>query len=98
MIFAIDKTKQSVSGIVPNNYVLKLDTGWILWKNQLTAEDVIWKDAFAGQDLQLAAESGDADQRPTQRIVLLNGQLTVSLFAGIESGSLEIQWAGSYGN
>ena len=98
LVFAKDKTKQSVSGIVPNGYVLKLDTGWVLWKKQLTAEDVIWKNAFTGQDLQLAAESGAADQRPTQRIVLFNGQLTVSLFAGIESGVLEIQWGGPDGN
>ena len=42
LIFAKDKTKQSVSGILPNGYVLKLDTGWVLFKGQLTVEDVIW--------------------------------------------------------
>jgi len=98
LIFSQDHARQSVTGLLPGGYVLKLNTGWVLLKEQLTAEDMFWKEAYGGEDLKLAAANAEASQKPTRQIVLLNGQLTVSCFAGLASGSLEIHWGGADGN
>ena len=98
LTFAKDITTRSVCDIAPGFYALKLDTGRLLWEGQFTAGDLIWEDAFKGKDVRLAADSEGLDQGPTRRIDLLDGQMAVSIFAGIESGAIELEVKGNHGN
>ena len=85
--------RESIGGIVPGNYVLKLlNTGWTIWHGELTARELIRSEAFGETDLRLAA--GDGEGRPiNQKDLLNNGDVVLRTFAGTESGSIEIELA-----
>lgn len=91
-------SRQSISGIVPGAYILKLDTGWVLWQEPLTEKDLLWKKAFDAKDLKLAADSGQTSPDPVRRIPLLDGRIVIVVFAGIESGMIELQLRDVNGN
>jgi len=78
---------------MPGNYVLKLlNTGWTIWHGELTARELIRMEAFGDRDLRLAA--GVRKGRPTDKKDLLNNrEVILRTFAGIESGSIEIELA-----
>ena len=90
--------RQSIAGIVSGEYVLKLDTGWVLWQGQFTDKDLLWKKAFGKKDLKLAADSGQTSPEPVRQIPLLDGRIIVRVFAGIESGMIEVQRRDPHGN
>lgn len=74
--------------IVPGSYVLSMSSGRELWRRTLTAADVISAVAFRDTALPAAAQTGSFDQKPTVTEVVADGALTVSVFAGVESGTL----------
>lgn len=74
--------------IVPGSYVLSMTSGRELWRRNLTAADVISAVAFRDTALPAAAQTGAFDQKPTVTEVVADGALTLSVFAGIESGTL----------
>jgi len=80
---------ESIDNIVPGNYKLKLvNTGWIIWEGQLTAEELISSEAHKGENLPLAAGAA----KPTNKIDPLdNGDLVLRTYAGTESGRIEIE-------
>lgn len=82
---------QHVNDILPGHYKLELvNTGWIFWKGQLSAKELIWSKAHEGENLRLAA--GEKKEKPTSEIDLLNnGDLTLRTYAGTESGHIEIE-------
>lgn len=86
---AVDR--RAVNGIRPGRYVLRLDTGLVLWEGTLTAADLIWTAAFEGQNLALAAEAGEVRHRPSRELRIPNAGLTLRIFPGVERGSLEIE-------
>jgi hypothetical protein len=79
-----------VSGVTPGSYSLQLDTGRVLWEGSLLEEDLVWTKAFPGQPLSLAADTGEQRARPTQRLEIFSGEIVLRVFAGPESGSVEI--------
>lgn len=83
----------SIDNIVPGNYKIKLvNTGWIIWEGELTAEELIWSAAYKGKDLSMAAETETAQIGHTNEMDLLNnGELILRTFAGIENGTIEIE-------
>ena len=79
---------ESVGNIVPGNYKLKLvNTGWTIWAGQFTAKELISSEAHKGKILPLAAGAIP----PTGEIVLLDGDMILRTYAGIESGRIEIE-------
>jgi hypothetical protein len=80
-----------MGGIVPGHYVLKLlNTGWTIWRGELTAPELILGEAFRDRDLRLAA--GEGEEQPTgEKDLLNNGEILLRTYAGIESGSIEIE-------
>ena len=90
--------RQSIGNIVPGRYAIKLDTGWLLWQGLLTDKDLLWAKAFDKESLKFAADSGQTNPEPVRRINLLEGQIIVEFFAGIESGMIEIQLRDPNGN
>ena len=77
--------------IRPGIYRLSLSTGRHLWEGDLTDADVIWAAARPGQPFRLAADSGFGDQPPTRELRLLNGEISVRIFPGLEAGVMEVQ-------
>ena len=53
--------------LVAGEYVLRFDTGRILWNGRLAEEDLIWKKAYPRRNLPVAADSGRPTQVPTER-------------------------------
>ena len=87
-------TCESVGDILPGTYVIKLaNTGWIIWGGQLTAKELISSEANKNKNLPLAA--GPAI--PTRKIVLLDGDMILRIYAGTESGRIAIELIGQEG-
>ncbi len=82
---------QTVGDVIPGDYSLTADTGRLLWQGHLAEEELLWSRAFPHRPLQMAADTGDTDQPPTRTIRLLDGTLIVNVYAGLESGSVEIR-------
>ena len=80
-----------VENVIPGKYTVKLDIGMTVWEGELTARNLLWSEAFREKDLQVAAQTMDLHQQPRKEIVLLDGALSIRVFAGIESGSIEIE-------
>jgi hypothetical protein len=80
----------TVNGATPGSYSLQLDTGRVVWEGSLTEEDLVWTKAFPGQPLPLAADTGEQRSRTTQRFDVFSGEIILQVFAGPESGSVEI--------
>ena len=83
--------RQNVSGIKPGSYQLKLDSGRIIWKGHLTEKDLLWTKAFPGQHLEVAADTGESGSRPTRTVDLAKNGIVLRFYAGVESGSMEIE-------
>jgi hypothetical protein len=81
----------SIGNVEPGNYVLKLATGRYLWEGCLTERDVFWTEAFPDRDLDLAADTEEAESKPTREISLLDGELILRVYPGIESGHIQIE-------
>ena len=69
----------SIDSIFPGPYV---DA------DPIKTKDVIWTYAFPERELALAAETEPIQQEPTRTIALLNGELIMYVFAGLESGKI----------
>jgi len=80
-------------GITPGRYRLATDTGWVLWEGNLSARDVLWAKAYGRRPIEMAADTGQAAGRPTREIATANAGLIVRVYAGIETGTLEIDTA-----
>jgi len=91
MAFAKAIGCESIEGIFPGSYTLKLDIGRVIWKGNLAGKDLIWTEAFGAKRLDLAAETEDVERQPTRKIVLLDEDVVLRTFAGIESGSIEVE-------
>ena len=80
-----------ISSIQSGSYEIRFSNGRIIWEGNLTREDLIWSQAFPEKSLPMAAESEFVEQRPTKAISLLNGELSLYVYAGLESGEIKIE-------
>ncbi len=81
----------SFDTIPPGRYTLSLDTGLLLWGGELKASDLIWREAFPDEPLEMAAATGESAGRSTVDETLLEGELRMRVFPGIEHGQLKIE-------
>ena len=88
------KNNLAVSQLAPGFYKLMLSTGRLLWEGALGDEDLLWARAHAGQPFKMAADSGEGKTKPAKTLSLLEGELRLNIFAGVETGSLEIKLNG----
>lgn len=79
-----------VRGLQPDSYAIALDTGRLLWSGELGPADLIWRHAFPGRPLGVAAESSAPSATPTRRIILAVGTLTIVVYPGMETGSIQL--------
>lgn len=83
---------QRIGGILPGKYTFRLGSGRMLWEVELEGKDLILKLADPGQNLKLAADTGeDRQHSPTRKMATLSGELVFRVFPGIESGWIEIE-------
>ena len=79
-----------IDGVSPGRYTLRLSTGRVLWIGAITERDLIWHHAFPGRALDLAADTGRICTEPSRVIDLLDGEIVVRLYPGIETGRMSI--------
>ena len=80
----------TIADIEPGRYLIRLGTGLLIWSGRLSAQELIWTEAFGRQGLAVAAETGDVPQKPTSQYILLDGEMILRTYAGIEKGSIEL--------
>ena len=85
---------QAVGHLIPGFYKLMLSTGRLLWEGALDEQDLLWAKAHAGQPFKMAADSGQTKAKPAKTIPILQGEILLNIFAGVETGSLEIKLNG----
>lgn len=92
LYFKKDDNRKSVTDVYPGVYVLKLlNTGRIIWQGEFTSEQLIWNKAYGTRYLDMAAETENIEQKPTGQITVWDGTVIIRTFAGIESGSIEVE-------
>ncbi len=79
-------------GVVPGAYELSVASGRVIWETTLTKHDLLSAYAFAEEPLRLAADTGGEPDTPTRQALLLDGEMVVRVFAGPETGRVEIEW------
>lgn len=82
---------QSLKNIAPGRYGFKLETGRLIGEEELSRNELLWEYAYPSQDLRLAADTEETLPIPTRTINFLNGEISINVFPGIDSGRLEIR-------
>lgn len=84
-----------IENVKPGFYAVKLDTGRLIWEEELTEHELLWIYAFPEQALDLAADTEETVERPTREVTLLGEHLIIRVFPGAESGCLQLKIGGS---
>lgn len=79
-----------IKGVTPGNYIIKLSTGLLIWQGQINDKQLIWKKAFPKEKVKAAAETKVIGQKSSVTEPLLNGELILEVFPGLESGAIQI--------
>lgn len=87
-----DRSKGEMTGLVPGAYEILLASGRVLWEGELTKEDLLSAYVCPEEPLSLAADTGGVSEQHTHRTVLLDSEVIVTIFAGLMTGRLEIEW------
>lgn len=88
------RTAATVSGLTPGSYSIRLESGWVLWKGELSKADLIWRHAFPEEPLPLAAETEPASAKASREFGLLEGELLIKVTPGRSSGRMDIIYRG----
>ena len=88
---AISPGPTSISSISPGSYKIQFSNGRVLWEGDILREDVIWAFAYPDKDLPMAAKTEPSQREPTRTLSLLNGELIIQVFAGLESGEIRLK-------
>ena len=88
--FADIPASKAIDNITPGIYIATFNTGRLIWKGELTGQDLVWYKAYPGKPVKLAADTGQRKANPTREISLFNGEIIIRVFAGIESGRIVI--------
>ncbi|GMU20525.1 MAG: hypothetical protein AMXMBFR13_06220 [Phycisphaerae bacterium] len=91
-----DEFSAALGSIRPGHYALKLRTNRVIWHGYLTERELRWARAYPDQPLDLAAATDSRKQTPTLEAGILGGRLVIRVFAGVETGWMEIS-AGNVG-
>ena len=87
---AISTEPTYISPISPGRYTVRFSNGRVLWEGDILGKDVIWAFAYPEKDLPMAAETEPLQREPMRTLYLLNGELIIQIFAGLESGEIRL--------
>lgn len=90
--FGIQESRRSytITDLTPGNYTLKTDSDWFIWQGHLSERELLWAHAYPEQELPMAADTESADTREFKEIVLLEGELIIRIYPGLETGTMTI--------
>jgi len=80
-----------VGGLRPGHFSLGLAGGRVVWEGDLLAAHLLWTEAFRGENLSLAADTEGPPRRHSWRESLLGGEVVLSAYPGVASGSVGIE-------
>jgi hypothetical protein len=81
---------KTIDKIAAGVYNIAFATGELIWEGKLTAQDLIWVEAYPGRSFDLAADTTGLKPEPTKEISVFDGNILIRVFAGLESGRIEI--------
>ena len=81
---------KTIENIPAGDYSISFATGRLIWKGQLSEQDLIWSQAYPGKPFELAADTTERKAKPTKEISVFDGKVIIRVFAGIEGGRIEI--------
>lgn len=81
---------KTIDNITTGGYNISFATGRLIWKGELTEKDLIWTEAYPGKPFELAADTTERKAQPTKEIRVFDGKITIRVYAGLESGRIEI--------
>lgn len=84
------ETRGTIGGIVSGMYTVKMSTGRMLWEGSIVEDEVIWSKAFKGEPLRLAAATEGTQRACSKKIGLLNGEVVLCVYPGVEAGEMGI--------
>jgi len=76
--------------VVPGTYTLRHASGRVLWEGRISANHVIWSEAFPNEDYSMAADTDEVTPRTSMSVSLLDGEIIISLTPGLESGTMKV--------
>lgn len=79
-----------INNVSPAFYSFELSSGRLLWEGPLSKTDLLWAFASPDKDIKLAADTDGTQPKPTRELILLNGEMIIRIFPGIEAGSIRI--------
>lgn len=79
-------SQHTISNIIPGNYTFVASTGRILWMSKIRRSDICWTDT----DICLAAETELSEPQWNREETILDGDITIQIYPGLESGFLVI--------
>lgn len=79
-----------VEGVLPGEYLVKLDTGQRVWQGTVAAADVLVSGSYPIRPIKLAAATEGESGTPTRTVDCPHVRLAISLYAGFESGAIMI--------
>ena len=97
--FDISESRHSytITDLTPGNYTLKTDSDWLIWQGHLSERELFWTHAYPEQELPMAADTESADSREFKEIILLEGELIIRIYPGLETGTMKIMVKGHAG-
>jgi hypothetical protein len=84
------KVAYEINNVSPAFYSFELSSGRLLWEGLVYKTDLLWKFANPGKDFRLAADTDGAPPKPTREMTLLDGEVIIRIFPGLEVGSIQI--------
>lgn len=90
-VFSENAPVQSVIAPQAGHYSLSLHTGRLMWEGVLSEAELHWTTARPGHPLRLAASTFEETNWSSRAISILNGEIILSVFPGLEYGRIEIR-------
>ena len=78
------------NNIYPGEYIIGLSNGRLLWEGEVLKKDVVWEEAFPERQYPMAADTGDENIQATRTEKIITGEITLALYAGLESGKIVV--------
>lgn len=85
---SLEDDKSEVSKIEVGEYTISLNNGRVLWVGEITDQDIML-DPIKNTDYKMAASTEDKVSETTKTIKLMNNELTLFVYAGLEYGKLK---------
>ena len=82
----------SLSDLTPGRFALRLETGRLLWEDDISEADLILGLAFPDEPFAVAAATGTGLHSPSRQEVIAGGEILLSVLPGIETGNLQLKF------